>query len=110
MKKLKALNAELMIDKIELHARECIIDQFKATLKITKQRLCNAHNGIPAPESPLEEGPGSPCYDLYGDCTFALTDPSDEPDETQLTGGATDGEDAGGDDGGQSSLDKSAPS
>lgn len=76
MKKLKALNAELMIDKIELHARECIIEQFKATLKVTKQRLCDANNGVPLPESDISVH--SQSDDRYADCNFAITESSED--------------------------------
>lgn len=35
---MKALSAELSINQIEMKARECVIDEFKETLKKTKQQ------------------------------------------------------------------------
>ncbi|XP_055905296.1 cilia- and flagella-associated protein 58 [Eupeodes corollae] len=38
-KKLKAMIAELSVNQIELRARDCAIDEFKATLKLTTQSM-----------------------------------------------------------------------
>lgn len=40
-KKLKALQAELAVNTIELKARECIIEKFKTMLELRRQQICS---------------------------------------------------------------------
>ncbi|XP_073818892.1 uncharacterized protein [Musca autumnalis] len=75
LKKLKALSAELAIDAIELKARECIIDEFKATLKLTKAQLCATEDNLNSLSSLLEPTEYS-SQENYVDCVFTTTDPS----------------------------------
>ncbi|KAM7361002.1 LOW QUALITY PROTEIN: occludin-Related Y [Cochliomyia hominivorax] len=80
LKKLKALNAELAIDEIELKARECIIDEFKNTLKLTKQQLCGAGDGVSV-STIQPENSDTINQENYMDCVFTPSDDSKELDK-----------------------------
>lgn len=70
LKKLKALQAELAIDEIELKARECIIEEFKNTLKLTKQQLCGAGDII-CNTSQLDTMEYNTSQEHFLDCVFS---------------------------------------
>ncbi|XP_037817937.1 cilia- and flagella-associated protein 58 [Lucilia sericata] len=72
LKKLKALNAELAIDEIELKARECIIEEFKATLKLTKQQLCGAGD-VSTVNTSRPEINDYTSQENYMDCVFSAS-------------------------------------
>ncbi|XP_065359816.1 cilia- and flagella-associated protein 58-like [Calliphora vicina] len=83
LKKLKALNAELAIDEIELKARECIIEEFKATLKLTKQQLCGAGDVMGSTTS-QQEVTDYTSQENYIDCVFTASDDSQNVDVNQM--------------------------
>uniref|UniRef100_A0A1A9WYN0 Cilia- and flagella-associated protein 58 central coiled coil domain-containing protein n=1 Tax=Glossina brevipalpis TaxID=37001 RepID=A0A1A9WYN0_9MUSC len=67
LRKLKALKSELFINKIEMKARECIIEEFKATLKLAKKDICEMD--IPPSMESLKP-PSEPSADGFVDCAF----------------------------------------
>ncbi|TMW51372.1 hypothetical protein DOY81_003555 [Sarcophaga bullata] len=79
LKKLKALHAELAIDEIELKARECIIDEFKNTLKLTKQQLCGAGDVIGS--SSQQDTTEYTSQENFLDCVFSPSAMSQRADE-----------------------------
>ena len=79
LKKLKALHAELAIDEIELKARECIIDEFKNTLKLTKQQICGAGDVIGSSSQPDTTEYTS--QENFLDCVFSPSAMSQRADE-----------------------------
>lgn len=74
---MKALSAELSINQIEMKARECIIDEFKETLKKTKQQQNCEEETITQPtQSALSSAVVPYAYssqDNYMDCIFIET-------------------------------------
>uniref|UniRef100_A0A1A9VFT5 Cilia- and flagella-associated protein 58 central coiled coil domain-containing protein n=1 Tax=Glossina austeni TaxID=7395 RepID=A0A1A9VFT5_GLOAU len=67
LRKLKALKSELFINKIEMKARECIIEEFKATLKLAKKEICEMD--VPASMESVKP-PSEPGADDFVDCVF----------------------------------------
>ncbi|XP_013101753.2 cilia- and flagella-associated protein 58 [Stomoxys calcitrans] len=68
LKKIKALSAELTIDAIELKARECIIEDFKTTMKIASAEMCDTEDTSNFLSS------NSSSQEKYVDCVFTNTD------------------------------------
>ncbi|XP_050316752.1 cilia- and flagella-associated protein 58-like [Bactrocera neohumeralis] len=86
LKKLKALSAELSINQIEMKARECIIDEFKETLKKTKQQQNCEEETVTQPTQSAVSSTVVPyaysSQDNYMDCIFIETsDPSQDMQE-----------------------------
>uniref|UniRef100_A0A1B0FI93 Cilia- and flagella-associated protein 58 central coiled coil domain-containing protein n=1 Tax=Glossina morsitans morsitans TaxID=37546 RepID=A0A1B0FI93_GLOMM len=67
LRKLKALKSELFINKIEMKARECIIEEFKATLKLAKKEICEMD--VP-PSMESVKAPSEPGAENFVDCVF----------------------------------------
>ncbi|XP_023292258.2 cilia- and flagella-associated protein 58-like [Lucilia cuprina] len=82
LKKLKALNAELAIDEIELKARECIIEEFKATLKLTKEQLCGAGD-VSTVNTSRPEINDYTSQENYIDCVFSASGDSQKSEANQ---------------------------
>ncbi|XP_036323029.1 cilia- and flagella-associated protein 58-like [Rhagoletis pomonella] len=86
LKKLKALSAELSINQIELKARECIIEEFKDTLKKAKQQDNYEQQSITQPTQSATSSAVVPfaysSQENYMDCIFVETsDPSQDTQE-----------------------------
>ncbi|XP_053954146.1 cilia- and flagella-associated protein 58 [Anastrepha ludens] len=77
LKKLKALSAELSINQIELKARECIIEEFKDSLKKAKQQQnCEEQSVTEPTQSAISSAVVPYVYssqENYMDCIFVET-------------------------------------
>lgn len=86
LKKLKALSAELSINQIELKARECIIEEFKETLKKAKQQQNCEEQSVTQPTQSATSSALVPfaysSQESYMDCILVETsDPSQDMQE-----------------------------
>lgn len=70
----------MAIDEIELKARECIIEEFKSTLKLTKQQLCGAGDEIIA-SSTQSDITANTNQEKYMDCAFSPSEDSQKIEE-----------------------------